>query len=276
MKRFLLAAASGLSLIAAPAPALAQGSGEPSAQQLEAMGDMFAGMFASEPLTDEQEARLPAAKALIDVMMPEGFYADMMGEMMSSTMMPFLDMMSGPGAADMVIGSRLLVEPEVTAALSQEEKADLALLLDPAFSERGTIIQDVMGDIMFEAAVLIEPGFKEGMAKAYAIRFDDAQLADIAAFFETPTGKLYAQENIKLMADPQVMSASMQAMPQMMQQFGDMGAQIEAAMAALPPERNVADLSPEERSRMAQLLGVDAASLEDVVSPRVESDPQGE
>ena len=60
------------------------------------------------------------------------------------------------------------------------------------------------------------------------------------------------------------------------EQFGDMGAQIEAAMAALPPERNVADLSPEERSRMAQLLGVDAASLEDVVSPRVESDPQGE
>ena len=276
MKRFLLAAASGLSLIAVPAPVLAQGSGEPGAQQLEAMGDMFAGMFTSEPLTAEQEARLPAAKALIDVMMPEGFYADMMNEMMSSTMAPLLDMMSGAGAADMVIASRLMVDPQVTASLSDAEKAELAGLLDPSFGERGGIIQNMFNDIMFEAAVLIEPGFKEGMAKAYAIRFDDAQLADIAAFFETPTGTLYAQENIKLMADPQVMSASMQAMPQMMQQFGDMGAQIEAAMAALPPERNVEDFTAEERRRMAQLLGVDANTLEDVVSPRVEVDLQGE
>ncbi|UAB78350.1 DUF2059 domain-containing protein [Erythrobacter sp. SCSIO 43205] len=276
MKRFLFAAASGLSLIAAPVTALAQNSGEPSAQQLEAMGDMFAGMFTSEPLTDEQEARLPAAKALIDVMMPEGFYADMMSEMMSSTMGPLLDMMGGAGAAEMVIGSRVMVDPQVTASLSDAEKAELAGLLDPSFGERGTIMQDMLNDIMLEAAVLIEPGFKEGMAKAYAIRFDDAQLADIAAFFATPTGKLYAQENIKLMADPQVMSASMQAMPAMMQQFGDMGAQMEAAMAALPPERDVSDLSAEQRSRMAQILGVDEATLGDVVTPVAPVTIQGE
>ena len=275
MKRFLIAAASGLALVATGAPAIAQSPAEPSAQQLEEMGDMFAGMFTSEPLTAEQEARLPTARALIDVMMPEGFYADMISEMMSSTMMPLLDMMSGPGAVDLVLGSRLLVEPEVTAALSQEEKAELARLLDPAFDERGSIMQDIMGDIMLEAAILIEPGFKEGMAKAYAIRFNEAQLADIGAFFATPTGRLYAQENIKLMADPQVMSASMQAMPAMMQQFGDMGAQMEAAMAALPPERDLADFSAEERARMAQILGTDEASLDEIVSPTPVGAPQG-
>lgn len=280
MKRVLLAAASALSLAAVPAPALSQASApssqEPNPQQIEKMGDIFAGLFTSEPLTAEQEARLPAAKALIDVMMPEGFYADMMSDMMSSTMGPVLDMIAGAGAAEMVIDSRLMVEPEVTAALSDAEKTELAALLDPAFGERGVVLQSMVNDIMLEAAVLIEPGFREGMAKAYAIRFDEPQLADIAAFFATPTGRLYAQENIKLMADPQVMSASMQAMPAMMQQFGDMGARMEEAMAALPPERNVSDLSAEERSRMAQLLGVDEASLGEVVSPTAPRDNEGE
>lgn len=271
MKRFLLATVAGFGLTVAAVPAAAQtaSSNPPSAQQLEAMGDMFAGLFTSEALSEEQEARVPAAMALVDVMMPEGFYAEMMSEMMSSTMGPMLELMSGAQGAELVLGSRLLVDPEVTAALSGEEKAELAGLLDPAFSQRGGLMQGIMNNIMVEAATLIEPGFKEGMAKAYAVRFDDAQLADIAVFFATPTGQLYAQENIKLMADPQVMSASMQAMPQMMQQFGDIGAQMEAAMADLPPERNVSDLTPEQSSRMAQILGVEETSLSDIVSPTV-------
>jgi len=276
MKRFLLAAGTAICMIAASAPAIAQSSAEPSAAQLEGMGEMFAGLFTSEALTEEQEARVPAAMALIDVMMPEGFYAEMMSEMMTSTMAPMLELMSGAGGAELVLGSRLMVGPEVTDALSGEEKAELAGLLDPAFSERGSVMQRLMNDMMVEAAVLIEPGFKEGMAKAYAIRFDDAQLADIAEFFATPSGTLYAQENIKLMADPQVMSASMQAMPQMMQQFGDLGAQLEAAMAALPPERDLADMSADDRARMAQILGVDAAELGDYVAPVVEGETEAE
>jgi len=276
MKRFLLAAGTAICMIATSAPAIAQSSAEPSAAQLEGMGEMFAGLFTSEALTEEQEARVPAAMALIDVMMPEGFYAEMMSEMMTSTMAPMLELMSGAGGAELVLGSRLMVGPEVTDALSGEEKAELAGLLDPAFSERGSVMQRLMNDMMVEAAVLIEPGFKEGMAKAYAIRFDDAQLADIAEFFATPSGTLYAQENIKLMADPQVMSASMQAMPQMMQQFGDLGAQLEAAMAALPPERDLADMSADDRARMAQILGVDAAELGDYVAPVVEGETEAE
>lgn len=276
MKRFLLAAGTALSLIATSAPAIAQSSGEPSAAELEGMGEMFAGLFTSKPLSEEQEARVPAAMALIDVMMPEGFYADMMSEMMSSTMGPMLEIMSGAGGAELILGSRLMVDPQVTEALSGDEKTELAALLDPAFNQRGSVMQSLMNDLMVEAAVLIEPGFKEGMAKAYAVRFDEAQLAEIATFFATPTGTLYAQENIKLMADPQVMSASMQAMPQMMQQFGDLGAQMEAAMAALPPERDLMDMNAEQRARMAQILGVDAAELGEYVAPVVEGDAGNE
>lgn len=276
MKRTLIAATAGLSLALANAPASAQQSSQPDSEQLEEMGEMFAGLFTTEPLTAEQEARLPAATALIEVMMPKGFYAEMMSEMMTSTMGPMLGMLSGAQGAEIVLGSRLNVDPEVTAALSDEEKAELARLLDPSFEQRGTVVQDIIQDMMVEAAVLIEPGFKEGMAKAYAIRFDDAQLSDIGAFFETPTGSVYARENMRLMADPQVMSASMQAMPAMMQQLGDLGAKMEAAMAALPPQRDVTDLDADQRARMAELLGVDAASLDNVVVPPPADDTQGE
>ena len=38
----------------------------------------------------------------------------------------------------------------------------------------------------------------------------------------TPTGQVYATESFRLNADPQVMAASMQAMPAMMQQMAGM------------------------------------------------------
>jgi len=266
MKRLLLSTAASLSLAFTAAPALAQEETQPGSDQLAQMGEMFAGLFTSEPLTAEQEARLPAAQGLIETMLPDGFYAKMMGEMMSSTLQPLMSMISGPQAANMILGGRLNVEPSVTEALSEDEKIELATLLDPSFAERGSMMQNMLQDIMVETAVMIEPGFKQGMAKAYAVRFDDAQLADIAAFFETPTGAHYARENIRLMADPQVMSASMQAMPAMMQQFGDLGAKMEEAMAALPPERGVEDLNQAERDRMAELLGVEESSLDAMVN----------
>ena len=83
MKRILLSAGAGLALALTPIAAAAQGE-EPSSEELVAMGNMFAEMFTTEPLTEEQQARVPAAQAIIDLMMPEGFYAEMMGETMTS------------------------------------------------------------------------------------------------------------------------------------------------------------------------------------------------
>jgi hypothetical protein len=268
MKRILLSAASGIALVLSGTPAFAQeGAGQPEGEQLAQVSEMFAGLFTSEPLTPEQEARLPAAMALIDVMLPEGFYAAMMGEMMGTMLDPMMAMMSGATGADLMLAGRLNVDPQVKEALSDEQKVELATLLDPAFAQRGPLMQGMMNDIMLQAAVAIEPGFREGMAKAYAVRFDSAQIDDIAAFFATPTGAVYARENIKLMADPQVMSASMQAMPAMMEQFGGLASELEAAMAQLPAERGVGDLSQQERTRAAQLLGVDADALDEAINP---------
>lgn len=176
-------------------------------------------------------------------------------------------MLSGASGADIALGGRLSVDPEVRAALSDEQKIELATMLDPGFAERGTIMQTIMNDMMLEVAVALEPGFREGMAKAYAVRFDADQLDDIAEFFATPTGEIFARENIKLTTDPQVMSASMQAMPAMMEQFSNLGGELEAAMEELPAERDLADLNAAERARIAELLNLDDTALEEAVNP---------
>lgn len=267
MKRIFVAAASSLALVTATAPASAQEADEPNTARMVEIGETMAALFTSDPLTEEQKARVPAASAITAQMMPDGFYVEIMEDTMKSALEPMMAMLSGATGAKLMLGARLNVEPETIAGFSDEQKIELATLLDPGFAERGPMMQQMMNGMMRKLAVAIEPGFREGMAKAYAVRFDADQLADIASFFATPTGAIYARENMRLMADPQVMSASMKAMPAMMEQFAGMEEGIGVAMDALPPERNVSDLSDAERARMAALLGVDAQALENMVNP---------
>lgn len=259
IRRRIFAAAAGLSaLTLTPQPLAAQ---EVSDAKLGDVMELMAGMFQAEPLTAEQEARLPAAGALVAVMMPDGFYADMVGDMMDGMIGPIVGMFNGEAGARMVLQSRLDLQPDQLEALSDEERIELAALLDPAFEQRGAVVGDMMGGVMADVAAVMEPLYREGLTKAYAARFDAAQLADIQAFFSTPTGKVYAAESMKLLADPQVMSASMQAMPAMMGGMGDIVAKLEARMAELPGERSWADLTKAQQARMAAVLGVTEAAL---------------
>lgn len=266
MKRLILSAASAAALAWTATPALAKDD-EPTSEEMAQVAEMFGGLFTAAPLTAEQEARLPKAEALMAMMMPEGFYAELMSEMMSTTLEPMMTMISGEGGANLLLGARLNLEPEQYAGLSGEEKVEVATLLDPGFAARGRVMQDFMSNIMVDVANDIEPGFRAGMAKAYAVRFDDGQLDDLAEFFATPTGQIFATENMKLMADPQVMSATMEAMPQMMQRFGSLETEMKAAMESVPAERSVDELDAAEQARLAALLGVSEAELGEAVAP---------
>lgn len=259
----ILAATAGLAALALTPQPLAAQEAAPTADaaQMDEVMEMLAGMFQADPLTPQQEARLPAAGALVATMMPEGFYAEMMGEMMDGMFSPMMGMFSGETGAMMVLQSRLVLAPETLEQLSAQQRVELATLLDPAFAQRGEVMSEMMRGVMDETAVVIEPLFREGMTKAYAARFDEAQLADIGDFFGTPTGRLYASESMKLMADPQVMGASMQALPAMMGSMGDIVTRLEARMAELPPENTWADLTSAQQARMAAVLGVAEADL---------------
>ncbi len=267
MKKIVNAMAAAALVCAVPAAAQEDPEHSESAMspgELDEFASMMAGLFQTEPLTEEQNARLPAAQAVVGEMMPDGFYGEMMAGMMDKMLRPMLTMFSQP---EFVLGARLTVDAEAIEALEEAEQAELTAMLDPAYQARGDAMVAVLTSRMGGMFTAMEGPMREGLSKAYAVRFDDAQLADIAAFFATPTGGEYARESMALFADPQVMQASMQALPAMMSGFGDIESAMREAMEALPAERGYGDLTEAQRERMAELLDVDPAQLADLVNP---------
>ncbi|WP_226698357.1 DUF2059 domain-containing protein [Qipengyuania flava] len=267
MKKIVNAMAAAALVCAVPAAAqehLEHSESAMSPGDLDEFAGMMASLFQTEPLTEEQNARLPAAQAVVGEMMPDGFYGEMMAGMMDKMLRPMLTMFSQP---EFVLGARLTVDAEAIEALEEAEQAELTAMLDPAYQARGDAMVAVLTSRMGGMFTAMEGPMREGLSKAYAVRFDDAQLADIAAFFATPTGGEYARESMALFADPQVMQASMQALPAMMSGFGDIESAMREAMAALPAERGYGDLTEAQRERMAELLDVDPAQLADLVNP---------
>ena len=60
------------------------------------------------------------------------------------------------------------------------------------------------------------PGMWEAMAHAYARRFDVAQMREIKTFFETPTGRIYMQQSLSMMGDPDIAAWQADVMRQSM------------------------------------------------------------
>ena len=230
---------------------------------------MMSGMFQADLLTADQEARLPAATAIVATMMPEGFYGEMMRDMMEKTMRPMMTMFSEP---DFLLASRLTLDEATIAELGDAEKKELLTMLDPAWDQRADTMVNAVVANMGGAYAAVEPPVRAGLAKAYAVRFDEAQLADISSFFATPTGGEFARQSMALFADPQVMGATIEAMPEMIGSFTEMETSMLAALESLPAERDYADLSAAQRARMADLLGVEPDALGDMVIPHGEGE----
>ena len=108
-----------------------------------------------------------------------------------------------------------------------------------------------------------EPKVRDALTRAYARKFDGRQLSELNSFFKTPTGDLYARESMMMFMDPEIMGEMQALMPEMMKKMPEMAAKAEAATKALPSPRKIADLSPQERDKLAKLLGVKAGDLTD-------------
>ena len=288
MRKIGMSLALGVLSLTLSAPAMAQDivtgeiEGEVAIDDAETDGAMdeaavlamMSGLFQAEPLTAEQEARLPAATAIVATMMPEGFYGELMRDMMEKTMRPMMAMFSKP---DFLLASRLTLDEAAIAELGDAEKKELLTMLDPAWDQRADTMVNAIVANMGGAYAAVEPPVRAGLAKAYAVRFDQAQLADISSFFATPTGGEFARQSMALFADPQVMGATMEAMPEMIGSFTEMETSMEAALESLPAERDYADLSAAQRARMADLLGVEPDALGDMVIPHEEGEePEAE
>lgn len=220
---------------------------------------LFAG--AAQAQTAADPARLEAARPVVGKIFPVGTYRRMMGQTMSKMMDGMLDgVMKMPIAQLARIGG---VPEDKLASLDDTSMAEISAIVDPNFRQRTKLGMDAMMASMTDMMDGFEPKVRDALSRAYARKFDSRQLGELAAFFNTPTGDLYARESIMMFADPEIMGEMQALLPEMMKKMPEMAAKAEAATKNLPPPRKIADLSQQERDRLARLLGIKASDLHD-------------
>ncbi|MCR2834311.1 DUF2059 domain-containing protein [Parerythrobacter lacustris] len=264
MRSIFSALAAATLLFSAGAPALAQ-----DADPME--GDPFAamaGMFTAEPLTPEQEARLPLATTIIAKLIPEGALGEMFGTMFDSMMGPLAELGSKPSSGDV---AEYLGFEGCELYLEEDQAAEALAILDPAWEARKAAEAEVFPEVMKQMMDAMEPGMRKAMAELYAVNFTERELTDIEAFFSTETGATYARKSFSMASDPRIMAASMESLPAMMGSIMTMEQKVEEATANLPPKRDFAELGAKEKARLAELTGYSVEEIEDAIRYRDEA-----
>ncbi len=276
MKKHFATLAAPFALALAPVPAFAQAEEYLPAEDFDgAFLSALGAMFTAEELTEDQQALLPLASTVVGKLLPEGAYARVMEETMQGIFKPLMGMMPDQmSVADMA--DALGMSEEDLAELTEEEQAEVGAMIDPVFADRFGVISDIFSDKMKAMADVIEPGMREGLSRAYASRFTRQELEDVNAFFQTPSGARYAGESMVIFSDPQVTSMTMQAMPQMLESMGDIEGEMVERMAAFSPPRDFDALTPEERTRLAGLLDISEATLEEHMNAAAAEDDMEE
>ena len=124
--------------------------------------------------------RLAAATRLLNALFPPASRAQMMDGMLTPMMANLRQgMTQNPQFA-----AEMAKDPKVKAAFDRFMEAQLRRNLD-----------------MVRASL---PGMFDAIARAYARRFDVAQMGELERFFRTPTGQAYMQASMTVMADPDV------------------------------------------------------------------------
>jgi hypothetical protein len=259
-RRIFAATASLAALAMVSQPLAAQDQPAPSeAEEMQQAMAMLTGMFPAEPLTPEQEARLPQANRIIATLIPEGTLAEMMGGMFDKVMGPMMNMAGPTSIGTVTQGTGL---DTFDLELTTEQSDELAQLFDPAWAERQKREMALMPAMMADMMNAMEPGMRKAMAELYAINFNQTELDGIEAFFKTETGATYARKSFTMASDPRILSASMEAMPQIMGSLGAMEQKMAAAAADLPAKRGFGELSAKEKARVAELTGRSVADIE--------------
>lgn len=207
--------------------------------------------------TPVDPARLAAARQTVDYVFPAGTYARIMNGTMDKMMDSMMDSMTRMPLRDLAGLSGV-----DTSKLSSASLAEIMEIYDPAYKQRLKITTHTMMTEMAGIMTEFEPEIREGLAQAYAEKFDTRQLGELNAFFATPTGTAYAADSYLIMMSPQVMEKMQAFMPKMMQQMPAMIDKVTAATADLPQPRKFADLSPAEKAKLAEILGISKAELE--------------
>lgn len=254
MKIFKLALATPLALLASP---LAANDADPDAErEAEAMAALSQ-MFVAEPLTPEQQARLPLAQALVEQIMPPGTMNEVMGGMFDNMLGPLMEMAATAGPSV----NRMVGYSAQELGVSEATAAEIAAIVDPLWQERRTREMSLLQDAMAKVLTDMEPAMRMGMSEAYAVHFTRDELTDISAFFATESGATYARKSYALSSDPRIMSATMSQMPAMMGRLKQMEEDAKVIVAELGEKKTFDTLTGAEKRRLMELTGLSEAEL---------------
>lgn len=182
------------------------------AQAMAMMTKVFDRLFPAGP--EPEPARLAAARQVSMTMLPKDAYAEAMNTFVDRTAERVLDMSEADFAEMMPPkppkkGEKAKVPSRVplrAMLAAKEPNFDAKLAAGKAFART-----------MFgKFGAVMEPKFREGLARSLARKFDPAQMAEINAFLATPTGASYGRQMLGLWFEPEVMRSSFEALPEMM------------------------------------------------------------
>jgi hypothetical protein len=223
---------------------------------------MFSKIFETvENKTPIDPVQLKLAETTAERLMPNGSMKNMMNQMINTYMTPIMNILPEMSSTEIMLKVGIY-EGEIEN-LNDEKRKAITDMLDPTRKERGKQVVEVMTPVLEETMALLEPSMRTGISRAYARKFSAEQLRQINGFFATPTGALYAAESYPLQADPEVMQAMFKAMPKLAETLKKKIPSMEAGMKNLPKERQLSDLNKEEMAKLAKLLDVKVATLEE-------------
>jgi hypothetical protein len=215
---------------------------------------MFKELFKADPLTPAEEVRLPAAQQVADSLMPPGSY----GRMLQDSFAPMAEKVLAMAEADdaaRVAGLTKLSKSDL-AGVEKAKLAQIIAMLDPKAKERNKQMVDFAFAEISAAMVKVEPHYRAGLARAYARHYNAAQLAELNAFFATPTGGLFASRSLAMNVDPQVMATFPDMVPVLVGHVAEAATRFVLAMDTIPQARNVDELSARDRAQLLGLLGL--------------------
>ncbi len=265
MRKFLLAGTAALGLTLS-VPAFAQEDNgapiatdaEKGAKELETFTKMFENIFVKDE-TPIEPALLSKGERIAAAVVPKGSYRKIMAETFKKVVEP---MMEGIDEIPMsVIAGFAGVSEEEIKLKDGAKLSDLMIIIDPYYKQHNRVMMSKISDIMIDLSDDIEPSIRNGMARAYARRFSADDLETVAQFYETEAGAKFAGESLSIYASPEVMSASMEMMPQFMERFFGAMEEITEGEGDIPPPRKFGDLSEEERNKLSELMGIEREDM---------------
>lgn len=256
-RKWLIALSGAAALTLSASPVAAQE--EPGTEEFAAL----AAMFEVAPLTPEQDARLPLATQIVAKVLPEGAMMEVMGSTFDRMLGPIMEMANGDTNAALA-GALGYSASEL--AVDEDESAEILAIVDPAWRERNAAMASMTQSMMADMMTAMEPVMRGVMAELYAIYFDETELADINAFFSTPSGLSYARQSYAMAGDPRIMSAMFSNPEAVFGTIGDMPARMKQGLAEIPAARSFADLSAAEQARLVALTGLSKTDLRDAMA----------